>query len=208
MRIVLAVLLVLFSSDLFAVSADSIVLEFKAFTDFAIHLGRLIGFVLFGLSWYAINKHATNPNQYPLSLPLWGMASGLFLQLAGILHSAFYNTITAENKPLDNSFLALDPAAINQMMGSVGADSVLGRMVPPDTMAMIIAVFYFIGVCSFLKGCFLIKDLGNPSAQNQGGSSVGGRVSVHLIAGFIGMHLSLFGCAIERSFGFGLMCVT
>jgi hypothetical protein len=199
--------LILFSSGAAAADSADVLAEFKVFTNFAINLGRLVGFILFGVSWYALKKNAENPNQYPLSMVIWGMISGVLLQIAGILYSAFYNTFMDESKSLDNSFLALDVDSINSLAGTDETTSILGQMVPAETMAMILGLLYFIGVLSFLKGIYLIKDTGQQN-NHGGGESSGGKAVVHMVAGFIAMHITYFGCAVEASFGFGLMCPT
>jgi hypothetical protein len=200
--------LIIFSGSAAAAENVAILNEFKVYTNFAINVGRLAGFILFAVSWYTLKKHAENPNQYPLSMVIWGMVSGLFLQIAGMLYSAFYNTFMGTAEVLDNSFLALDVDAINSMAGASGTtQSILGRMVPAETMAMVLGVLYFIGVLSFLKGIYLVKDTGQQNNQG-GGESSGGKAIVHMVAGFVAMHVTFFGCAIEASFGFGLMCPT
>lgn len=204
--IVLAVLM--FSTNVYAVDSDAVLLEFKIYTDFVVNLFRLIGFILFGVSWYTLKKNAENPNQYPLSRVVWGMISGVLLQIGGVLYSAFYNSFMGESKALDNSFLALDINAINQLTGVAGgANSLLGKMVPTETMSMILGALYFIGVISFLKGIYLVKDVGQENQMGEG-KGAGGRAVVHMVAGFIAMHATYFGCALEASFGFGLMCTT
>jgi hypothetical protein len=208
MKYIAVFFLLLFSSSASAVEYTAVLAEFKVYTDFAINVGRLIGFILFGMSWYSLKKNADNPNQYPLSTVLWGMISGLFLQIAGVLYSAFYNSFMGESQALDNSFLALDIAAINQMSGvATGTNSILGKMVPPETMSMVIGILYFIGVLSFLKGIYLVKDVGQQNNMGDG-KSAGGKAIVHMVAGFIAMHITKFGCALEASFGFGLMCTS
>ncbi len=209
MKYLLVLFLVIFSGSVNAADPAVVLNEFKVYTDFAINVGRLVGFILFGVSWYALKKNADNPNQYPLSTVIWGMISGLLLQIAGVLYSAFYNSFMGESRALDNSFLALDTAAVNQMAGvaTSGNTSILSKMVPPETMSMILAVLYFIGVISFLKGIYLVKDVGQQSQMGDG-KGAGGKALVHMVAGFIAMHVTFFGCALEASFGFGLMCTS
>lgn len=208
MKYLLLIGLLLFSVDSHASNTENLMLEFKIYTDFVINVFRVIGFILFGVSWYTLKKNVENPNQYPLSRVVWGMISGLLLQIAGILYSAFYNSFMGDAKELDNSFLALDISAINQMSGVAGnSSSILGSMIPTETMAMVLAVLYFIGVISFLKGIYLVKDIGQQNQMGEG-RGAGGRAIVHMIAGFIAMHATYFGCAVEATFGFGLMCTT
>jgi predicted membrane channel-forming protein YqfA (hemolysin III family) len=206
MKYLIAVTLLLFTNSVFAADPDVVLAEFKVMTDFAINVGRLVGFILFAMSWMTLKKNAENPNQYPLSTVIWGMISGLFLQIAGVLYSAFYNSFMGTSKALTNNFLALDPSSIVSLSGGANSTtSILGKMVPPETMTMILAVLYFIGVISFLKGIYLVKDTGQQNNQGSG-QSAGTRAVVHMVAGFIAMHPTFFGCALEASFGFGLMC--
>jgi len=92
-------------------------------------------------------------------------------------------------------------------MAIVSGGTILDKMLVEPLVAMILAVLYFIGVVSFLKGIYLIKDVGQQNSMGDGKSS-GTRALVHMVAGFIAMHVTFFGCALEASFGFGLMCST
>jgi len=206
MKLGIIVVLLLMSTNTYAADVDSVMTEFKVFTDFSINVARLVGFILFGASIYTLKKRADNPNQYPLSMAVYGMISGVFLQIAGFIYTMFYNTMLGVGETPTNKFLALDISSLNALTGGSAQHSLLGKMVPAETMSMVLAVLYFVGAVSFLKGIYLIKDMGQPNTA--GGSSSGKLVIVHMGAGLVAMHVTFFGCMLEASFGFGLMCTT
>ncbi len=205
--IFLLLLIVPFSSH--AVEPDAFIQEFHIITDLVINISRLVGFILFGLGWWSITKNAANPQQHPLSRSLWTMIAGASLCIAGVLYAMFSTSMFGDVVVANNSALALNTQAFQNMTGQLstsGPGGVLAKIMPKATAGMILSVVYLIGVISFIKGVYIVKDAGEMSQA--GGNSHGVRAVTHMLAGVVAMNFEKFGCLLDQSFGVGMFCPT
>lgn len=203
-RIALIILFVFFSSPVYALDIPNLMEFFDVVVVTVINAGRLIGFILFGLSWWGVTKSANNPNQFPLSRCAWGMVTGIALLMAGVFYSAFDNTIQNNGRALDNTFLAMDVNALKQLAGgSSTAVTPLGLLIPPDTMLLILGGLYVIGVIAFIKGLYSFKD---SAEHNPNGTGAVGKGLVYSVSGYLAMNITFFGCGVSELIGMSILC--
>ncbi len=203
-KVTLVFLVVLFSSPAYALDVDKLLDLFDSIVIAAINAGRLIGLIIFGLSWWGISKSANNPNQFPLSRCLWGMVTGIALLMAGVFYSAYDNTIQNNGRSLDNTFLAMDVDALRSLAGTSGTSvTPLGIIIPPDTMVLILGALYVIGVIAFIKGLYSFKD---SAEHNPNGSGAVSKGLVYSISGYFAMNITFVGCAISELIGMSILC--
>jgi hypothetical protein len=203
--LILILLFVPFSAS--AVEPNVFIQEMHVVTDLIINISRLSGLILFGLGWWSITKNAENPQQHPLARSLWTMTAGASLCIGGVIYAMVATSVFGDVVIANNSALALNTQAFQNMTGTFNADvagGVLEKIMPKATAGMVLSVVYLIGVISFIKGVYIVKDSGE---MNQAGNmSHGMKAITHMFAGIIAMNFEKFGCLLDQSFGVGLFC--
>jgi len=183
----------LYLPSAFAQDTDHILGQLTSLMPFAVSIAYMIGLFLSGLGLYRIYKQPSNPQQFTIATSLRYLLAGtLLLSVLTAFNVLTRTTIDPNWSGSERTVLALDQRAL-QSFEAVSDSAVLGGLMPDKLGAIIIGFVYFIGFVSFIRGLYLIKEIGQNNSQN--GSGVG-KVLTHLIGGVIAMNLTQTACVL------------
>jgi hypothetical protein len=165
-------------------------------------VGFLMGIVLFISGLLRIRKNAENPNNYSISSCIWMLISGSLLISLGTFYNVISSSMGASLIGDTKSILAVN-AHISLASGTQSASG-FAKFVPTETGQTILAFIYFIGIVSFVKGIFLLKDLGSPQGQQAGLS----KPITHIMGGVVAMNILKFSCMVGVFIGSDIICLT
>ncbi len=159
-------------------------------------LSTVVGIALAGIGIYMFYGRHKNPAQYPISRCIFTVLSGTLL----ITFSEAYSVLKASTiDPAGfaggaRNILAVDQNALNNLNQAGGA-GILGRMMPANMALMVVGWCYIIGLGAFLRGLYLIKEIGNPQSQHGAGKTI-----THLLGGVFLMNLTESACILASIF--------
>lgn len=166
-------------------------------------IATMLGLFVFGSGLYGVSKSSTMPQQYPVSSCVTKMITGVLL----LSITAFYNVVMKSVGFSDGSAttLSVQDSALLSSGVSMLSNSAMGEILPQETIQILLAFIYLVGLYSFLKGVYMLKDVGGSPNQNQGQSVVKSSL-VHIVAGIIAMNITMFSCILGSTLGLSQMC--
>lgn len=198
MKSVLPVLLpaLCFAPGAHALDGNHVITQLNAIMPLFGSLAVVVGIALVGTGIYMFYARQQNPNQYPISRCIYTIVSGTLL----ITFSEAYDVLKASS--IDSSgfgsssrnILAVDQNALANINRSGGV-GILGRMMPANMALMVVGWCYIIGLGAFLRGLYLIKEIGNPQAQHGFGKTI-----THMLGGVFLMNLTESACILASIF--------
>ncbi len=164
----------------------------------------LAGLVLIGVGLYDIKRNAENKNQHPISHAVSKMVAGMLLLSSSAAYHIFSGTVSNSTPSYSMDVLSINES---DMLGQVGdlSNSWLGEYLPAQTIEMLIGIIFLFGVYSFLKGIYILKDMGAPKQQGQDSSPLK-KSAIHIGAGMIAMNILDFACFVGNTLNMPFLC--
>lgn len=182
-------------------ASDGKVLELTAIAGLVMGVAYLAGSILFLSGIYKFKKNGENAQAHPIATAVWMVIAGVLLLSA----PTFYNAVSSTIHSTFVGASGVDILAVNQhIQGFDVVESNFGfsRFIPTGTGKAILAFIYVVGLISFVKGIFMLKDTGE--TQKQLGFSA---AMVHIFAGAIAMNISQFSCLVGDFFNTKALCL-
>ena len=184
------------SSDALGQDQGHILAQLTAVMSFVEILAFVSGLFLFGFGVYGVYKASASPNQNSYSSSFKYVLSGtLLLSIITTYGIIVRTTVNEQWNESARSVLALNERALENFSGT-STNTVLGAMMPASLGVVMLGIIYLIGFISFIRGLYLIKDIGGNS-QNAAGL---GKVLTHIIGGVVCMNLTRTSCLLANSF--------
>jgi hypothetical protein len=165
-------------------------------------IGFLMGIVLFISGLLRIRKNAENSNNYPLSSCIWMLVSGALLISLGTFYNVVSGSMGGGLIGESNSILAVN--AHISLASSTKPGSGFSQFVPSEAGQSVLAFVFFVGIVSFVRGVFLLKDLGSSQGQQSGVM----KPITHILGGAVAMNILKFSCMIGAFIGSDVICLT
>lgn len=170
---------------------------------FMLIIGTLLGLITFGSGLFGVSKSSSMPQQYPMKANVTKMAAGILLLSAGGFYEIVMNSMGMAGA--GSSLNVADSDLISTGSDSL-KNSVFGELLPKETIKILLSFIYLVGLYAFLKGIYMLKDLGANQAQQQGGSAKSS--IVHIVGGVITMNITTFSCIVGSTLGMPELCAT
>lgn len=176
---------------------------FGPISELVISIAYLIGFILIFAGIHGVKKHGQNPQHYTANYCIANFLTGSALLSIGFIYGVVkVSTIDPSWTETANPLALSSHTAI--AIGSV-SQSFLGEYLPEKTIGMIVGFIYLVGLVSFIKGVFLLKNVGSVNNGQEGGI---GKALTHMFGGVISMNIVDFGCIIGDTIGLPMMCLS
>lgn len=183
----------------FASTAHSTI---ESFAHFAIGVAFLLGVIVFGNGLYGLYKvsDAQAPRE-TVSSCIYALIAGSALLALPEIYNMIAVTIYGDSSTETvRTLIAINP---NLMIGS--SESFLAKNIPPETQSVIFGGLKLFGLCAFIKGVYIAKDVG----QVINGTRTGmGKVLSHMFGGAILLNIPKFSCFISAVTGLPYICIT
>lgn len=177
--------------------------QIKPMVALVVSIGYLIGLVLFITGLYGFKKHSENPQQFTIAYCVMNMATGILLLLSGYFYSSLKSSTIDQGWSFDGeSALSIDNAALADV-GSM-SNSLLGQYLPEQTIAMLIGFVYLVGLIAFIKGIYMLKNVGSVNSGHEGGI---GKALTHMAGGLVSMNIVQFSCIMGNATGISMLCI-
>lgn len=201
----------------------AIIEQFSAFVRLILDSGVVIGIAIVALGIFGFYKQTEYPQNYPLARNIFYIFAGTMLISSSYIFQAFDQTMLPTQDGVDvvKSFSAgggwneralymNEEAVLSVVQNGInttalGQGGVSSQLIPPRTSALVVGFLYMIGVLSFVKGIYMLKDAGDMGNSQQGQSPIGKSI-VHMVAGVIAVNINQFGCIVGATFGTTLFC--
>ena len=163
----------------------------------------LMGIVLFSSSLLRIKKNAENPNNYSIANAIWMLIAGTLLISLGTFYSVISETLNPSFQGVSTSILSVNEHIKGFEAKKVGIGG-FSAFVPTETGQTILAFVYLVGMISFVRGIYLLKEMGTPKGDQQGI----GQAVTHIIGGALAMNILQFSCILGSFLGTDMICLT
>lgn len=200
-RILIALVLLIGALPMAAHAQDSAhaLSQLNSLASMLLSVATLLGLVLFGAGIYRVYKHPQNPQQYTVASVIQYLVAGtLLLSIVTAYGVVTRTAIDSSWEGDQRSIIAIDQHAISEM-DRAEQDSVLGSLMPRGMGAAVIGFVYVVGFISFVRGVYLIKEMG----QRPGESAGVAKILTHIIGGVVAMNLTRSACLIYSLFSSG-----
>ena len=160
------------------------------------------GIILFIIALLRFKKNAENPNNYPIGNTIAILFSAVGLISLSTFYQMVSNTLGSDLVGSSSSILAVN----SHIAGFDGKNVAVGgfsKFIPTDTGQTILAFVFLTGMISFVRGIFLLKDIGSPQGQQRGI----GQPITHILGGAVAMNILQFSCILGRFVGSEMMCL-
>jgi hypothetical protein len=188
-------------------SASFILGQFSSFVSLMVQGAAIVGLAIFGTSIYGFYKQTTFPQNYPFGRNVSMFFAGTLLIISGSAFQAFDNSLMGTDDNIGSGSLYMDRGALEELVSNgieTGSATNGTQILPAKTAALVIGAMYLIGVISFLKGIYLLKDAGEMGSNN--GKEPIKSAIVYMISGVIAVNINSFGCVLGSTFGTTLFC--
>ncbi|MCP1674250.1 NADH:ubiquinone oxidoreductase subunit 6 (subunit J) [Natronocella acetinitrilica] len=177
--------------------------QFAAIAQLIVIVGYLVGFVLFGIGIYGFKRWGENPNSFPLSRAVMScIAATLLLTLGATYDIVMRSTIDPGFSGSDSRHaLALSADALRIDSSS---NSIFSEYLPEHTIAVILGFIFVVGLYNFVKGIYLLKNIGASQQQQEGTIA---KPLTHIIGGILAMNINVFSCILANIIGFSGICI-
>lgn len=201
----------------------AIIEQFSLFVRLVLDGGVVVGIAIVALGIFGFYKQTEFPQNYPFARNVFYIFTGTMLISSSYIFQAFDQTMLPSPDGVDvvKSFsesgwneraLYMDEQAVLDVVkngieaATVNSGGSIGtQLIPPRTAALIVGFMYLIGVISFVRGIYMLKDAGDMTSQQQGQSPIG-KAIVHMVSGVIAVNINQFGCIVGATFGTTLFC--
>lgn len=182
-------------------TADKLVCEWGNVIDIVILACYMIAtaFMLSGL--FAINKHASMPQQYPASRIATHFIVAGFLMAISVPMDVVQNTLFTSSPLMINEYGSGIDSVGNVSIGSEGV-----QLVSPNTFKAIIGFVMLIGVIAFIRGIILVKEIGENAALSHQGKGAGKAIT-HIIGGALAWNIVQTTCFIADFINMPAICI-
>lgn len=178
-------------------SNPEILATIDVFGQVAIAFASLAGLFLCGYAcfiWYS--KNSTKGGQKSSYSVAWTFLAGVALLLAPALYPILMTTGLGDTWS-SNGF------AVHEVSGAAldsierNGESPLLQFLPENTVKIVSAFIYLLGLFAYLKGIYLLRFIGiaGDSSAAQG-SSMGGKAMAHILGGLFVMNINAAACMI------------
>lgn len=181
--------------------ASNILDQYSAVTLLILAISILMALILFGVSLLGFKKHGENPNAVPLSQPIWGLVAATLLLGSGSFYGAVMTSTIDPDFSGQRSALALSEEALQQDT----AGGLFGEYLPDGTAIAILGFVFLVGFYNFLKGIWLLKDLGGQ--KRPGDDSSWGKPLTHILGGVAAMNIVQVSCIVASIIGLQTICL-
>lgn len=148
-----------------------------------------------GLLWY--NKNGNSGGQKSPYSVVWTFIAGVALLISPALYPIIMSTGLGDTWAASNTLEVYEVSAhaLEQIDGK--GESPLLQYLPKDTVKIISAFIYMLGLFSYLKGIYMLRFIGiaGDSSAAQG-SSQGGKALAHIGGGLFVMNINAAACTI------------
>ncbi|SHH50387.1 hypothetical protein [Ferrimonas marina] len=176
---------------------------YNAYAPFVLQIAYLAGLILFGSGIYGFYRASKGHGDGSTNKSAFAtVIAGTALLSVGTFFSIWAATMWGEQVS-SNSLTTLDPALRNLANTQ---DSFLTQFMSPSALQDLFAYLQLLGVIAFVRGTFLIKDLGLSGQSGQAAGPM--KVFSHIIGGVLLINLSKFGCMLHYTFDISALCVT
>jgi hypothetical protein len=203
MKIIALLILVLATSfPAYADDASSLsIADFNKIGSFLVSLFYVLGVYLILASLYGMRHSSTEPQKYPFRQCVAKLITGCLLLSSAYVYTTFMVTVTGE--AMSGAGSVLSSSGITDQLGDV-SQSFLGKYIPAHTSRTLLGILYVIGLGAFLKGVFMLKDVGE--SQSNGASPFSKSLG-HMFGGMICMNILKFSCFVGSFIGVSAMCI-
>lgn len=168
-----------------------------------VNAGYTIGLALFINGLISIYKRGEQPQQYPIGFCVSNIISGTLLLISSTAYSWTVNSATGGTLVDNGALLSIgDKVKESGMSGSSGG--FLSDFIPPEAMATLMGFIFLAGLVSFIRGLYLVKDVGKMDNQQSGGFY---KALWHMIGGAACMNIVQVSCFISSLLGIGILCI-
>ena len=178
--------------------------QMESLTELLVSIGWVLGLALFVAGFVAIKKHSEAPNQHSLSTAIMMIFAGVMLISLDAFYLAVVGTFTPD--AADGARDILLRNAVTEYASSLNTNALsdlsYAQYLPTDLGPTLIGFVYVVGLLSFIKGIYLLKDVGVHNQQN-----VGARSATHIIGGVLAMNILDFSCIIGEFVGIQAFCL-
>ena len=170
---------------------------------FLVNGATAIGVVLFLYGLYGFHGRGQNPNQYTVAFCFSNLIAGTFLLISSQIYAWTVNSFSHDSDWATNSTMLSVSGKLSDDAAAISG-TFLGKYISTDTFNTLMGLIYLVGLISFLKGIYLIKEAG----QLSGGQGQGGMAPAfwHMVGGCAVMNILQFGCFISWLFGVPYLC--
>lgn len=161
----------------------------------------VIGMTLVVHGLISVYKRAESPQQYPIGYCVANIVSGTLMIIANQAYRWTVNTGAGVNWASDSSMLSAGGRLRDDVAATSG--SLLSEYLPPEAMATLMGFIYIAGLIGFLKGLYLLKNVGKMDNQQEGGFA---KAFWHMVGGAACMNIVKVGCFIGYFLGFTSLC--
>ena len=183
-------------------SAGEFLSDFNTIGNAILSFGMLLGIIFVIIALFKFKKHGENPVQNPLMSALMTFVAGLLLISIRFLLGAFSETLFNTNlvEGGEGYYLSVGYSAESVVTNSGNTTTPLNSA----TGAVFIGFAMVVGLFYFVKGIFLLHEMGSSGASN---TQTRNKAIWHIIGGAIAFNVSEFACILSNTLGFQGMCL-
>lgn len=189
------------SSGMAGQSTGAVATSLAPIASLVISISYMLGLILVILGIMGFKKHTQNPQQYTIASSFMSIVSGTLLLIPGLLYGVLKNTTISSGWSTDRSALSM-ASHTSATMGDV-SKSFFANYIPPQTIALLVGFIYLIGLISFIRGIYLLKNIGSNGHGKEGGVA---KALTHMLGGVASMNIVDLACIFGKTFGIPLMC--
>lgn len=162
---------------------------------------NLIGITLSFLGLYGFYKHSSDPRTYSISYCLGNIIAGALLLISSTTYMWTVNSAAPVSWATDSSMLAVG-SKINDDINQA-KQGFLGKYLPEGSVKTLMGFVYLVGLISYLRGIYLLKNTGSVDNSQSGGFY---KALWHIVGGAATMNILQVGCFLSWLLGISMIC--
>lgn len=186
-----------------AVGGASKIEQIQSFVTLAIQVAYLLGAILFIMGLWGFKKAGENAAQYPVMKNVMTLVAGALLLSISTFYNIASETISSDFSGSSKSILEVNPHIADL---KISAKNTFSSFIPAESAKAILAFVYMVGLFSFIKGIYMMKDIGGSQMGGQNGGSAG-KCITHIIGGVLAMNITKFSCMVGSFLGSDKLCL-
>jgi intracellular multiplication protein IcmC len=193
---------VLASSTAVDAAANFVNNDARIIESFIFGAAYLIGAVLSVAGLYKLKMHGEDPLRTPLGTAIGYVMVGTIIlsgpMIIGVVKDTIYPTTSSSS-----GYIQIVPTMQSVSSGTFQA---LGGIIRPEMGQAIIGFMVLVGLISFFRGLYLLKEVGRE--DQMGGTRAGlGKALTHIIGGAMAINIVETSCLLGKTIGFSALCI-
>lgn len=162
---------------------------------------NLVGMALVFAGLYGFYQWSQDPRTFTPQNCAAKLIAGSLLLISSVTYTWTMNTASDNEWESNSSMLAVG-SHINEDI-ETAKQGFLGKYLPENSVRTLMGFVYLIGLFGYLRGVYLLKDIGSSDSNRSGGFW---KAMWHMIGGAATMNILDVGCWLSDLFGIALIC--